>query len=52
MANWDRMISTWYETVGYDPETGRPWPGTLEQLGLGDLVPEVWPDMAKETPHA
>jgi aldehyde:ferredoxin oxidoreductase len=52
MANWDRMISTWYETVGYDPETGRPWPDTLEQLGLGYLIPEVWPDLAQETTHA
>jgi aldehyde:ferredoxin oxidoreductase len=52
MANWDRMISTWYETVGYDPETGKPWPDTLEQLGLGYLIPEVWPDLAKESTHA
>jgi aldehyde:ferredoxin oxidoreductase len=43
MAHWDRMLDRWYATVGYDRTTGRPLPQTLQALGLGHLVPAVWP---------
>ena len=49
MSNWDTMIRTWYETVGYDPETGKPWPDTLRELGLEALIPEIWE--VEETPN-
>jgi aldehyde:ferredoxin oxidoreductase len=41
--HWDHMLDVWYEGMGYDRKTGRPTPETLEALGLGRLVPEVWP---------
>jgi aldehyde:ferredoxin oxidoreductase len=42
LANWDRLVGTWYETVGYDRQTGRPLPATLRELGLAHLIPELW----------
>ena len=49
-ANWDRMVGVWYETVGYDRQTGRPLPATLRELGLEHLIPELWG--AEEAVHA
>jgi aldehyde:ferredoxin oxidoreductase len=40
--NWERMVRVWYDTVGYDPETGKPFPATLEELGLAELIPALW----------
>ena len=40
--NWETMVSTYYETAGWDRETGKPLPETLQQLGLEHLIPEVW----------
>jgi len=40
--NWERMVRVWYDTVGYDPETGKPFPATLEALGLTELIPALW----------
>jgi aldehyde:ferredoxin oxidoreductase len=42
LANWDRLVGTWYETVGYDRQTGKPLPATLRELGLAHLIPELW----------
>ena len=42
MAQWERMLDVWYETVGYDRATGRPKPETLEKLGLDALSKELW----------
>jgi aldehyde:ferredoxin oxidoreductase len=49
MAHWERMVDTWYATVGYDRQTGKPLPATLHELGLDDLVPELWG--TEETAH-
>ena len=40
--NWDTLLNTYYETVGWDRASGRPFPETLRNLGLGHLVPEIW----------
>ncbi|MGQ4809465.1 hypothetical protein NKDENANG_02882 [Candidatus Entotheonellaceae bacterium PAL068K] len=40
--NWDRLMDTWYETVGYDRQTGKPFPATLRELGLEHLIPGLW----------
>ena len=40
--NWEHMVRVWYDTVGYDPETGKPFPATLEELGLKELIPALW----------
>ena len=34
----DFMVHTYYETMGWDPETGRPLPETLKALGLEDVI--------------
>jgi aldehyde:ferredoxin oxidoreductase len=50
LANWERMLDVWYETVGYDRQTGKPLPATLQELGLGHLIPDLWG--AKEAVNA
>jgi aldehyde:ferredoxin oxidoreductase len=42
LANWERMLDVWYETVGYDRQTGKPLPATLRDLGLEHLIPALW----------
>lgn len=40
--NWETLTSTYYETVGWDRETGKPFPETMRNLGLEYLIPEIW----------
>ncbi len=49
-ANWDRLMDVWYETVGYDRQSGKPLPATLRELGLEHLIADLWD--AEETAHA
>jgi aldehyde:ferredoxin oxidoreductase len=42
MAQWERMLDVWYETVGYDRKTGKPKKETLQALGLDWLAKELW----------
>jgi aldehyde:ferredoxin oxidoreductase len=42
LPHWDGMLETWHEAVGYDRKTGRPRPETLQALGLGHLIPDLW----------
>ena len=44
---WEKMLDTWYEEVGYDRKTGKPLPATLKDLGLDWLVAELWGQEAK-----
>jgi aldehyde:ferredoxin oxidoreductase len=37
MAHWDAIRRNYYEQMGWDKETGKPLPETLERLGLGGL---------------
>jgi len=41
MPHWDSIRRNYYQQMGWDPETGRPLPETLEQLGLGHLVKDL-----------
>jgi aldehyde:ferredoxin oxidoreductase len=41
MPHWEVMRSNYYKCMGWDPETGKPLPETLEALGLGDLVADL-----------
>lgn len=41
MAMWPEMVRNYYRLMGWDEETGKPLPETLEKLGLGDLIPEL-----------
>lgn len=38
MEKWDSMVKNYYEFMGWDPETGKPLPETLEKLGLEDVI--------------
>jgi len=40
--HWERMLDVWYEMVGYDRQTGKPLPATLQELGLEALIPALW----------
>ncbi|MGH7409436.1 MAG: aldehyde ferredoxin oxidoreductase C-terminal domain-containing protein, partial [Candidatus Methylomirabilales bacterium] len=42
MQQWERMLTIWYETVGYDRKTGKPLPETLHRLGLDWLARDLW----------
>ena len=42
MAQWERMLDVWYETVGYDRKTGKPTKEILHTLGLDWLAKELW----------
>lgn len=39
--HFEWMKRFYFELVGWEPETGRPLPHTLEALGLGDLVADL-----------
>ena len=40
--NWDTLVGTYYDTVGWDRETGNPLPETLRKYDLEHLIPEIW----------
>jgi aldehyde:ferredoxin oxidoreductase len=35
LPHWERMLSNYYELMGWDIKTGIPLPSTLESLGIG-----------------
>jgi aldehyde:ferredoxin oxidoreductase len=37
-VHWDTIRDNYYQQMGWDVETGKPLPETLEKLGLGNLV--------------
>jgi aldehyde:ferredoxin oxidoreductase len=39
--HWDMIRRNYYKEMGWDPETGKPLPGTLSKLGLGDLIKDL-----------
>jgi aldehyde:ferredoxin oxidoreductase len=41
MPHWESIRRNYYQQMGWDPETGRPLPETLEKLGLGHLVKDL-----------
>ncbi|MFC1798330.1 aldehyde ferredoxin oxidoreductase family protein [Thermodesulfobacteriota bacterium] len=48
---WTKMLSTYYENMGWDKETGKPLPETLHGLDLGHLVSDIWEDNETDSPH-
>ncbi len=38
LAKWPEMVQGYYRLMGWDEETGKPRPETLEELGLGELA--------------
>jgi len=42
MKHWDKLQRTYYESMGWDRETGKPLPETLTQYGFEDAIDEIW----------
>jgi aldehyde:ferredoxin oxidoreductase len=38
---WDSLRANYYQNMGWDPNTGKPLPETLERLGLAGLIPAL-----------
>jgi aldehyde:ferredoxin oxidoreductase len=36
------MVMEYYELVGWDKKTGKPWRDTLERVGLEDVAKDLW----------
>lgn len=43
MPHWDKMLRNYYEKMGWDVATGVPLPETLRNLGLNEVVAQLWP---------
>ena len=41
MPQWEALRSNYYKNMGWNPETGKPLPETLEKLGLAHLVADL-----------
>jgi len=41
---WEEMRAGYYRLMGWELETGRPLPETLEALGLGTVAGDLWGD--------
>ncbi len=41
-GHWERMLDNYYRHMGWERKTGRPFPQTLEALGLGHIIPDLW----------
>jgi aldehyde:ferredoxin oxidoreductase len=39
--HWEMIRSNYYKEMGWDPETGKPLPDTLNRLGLSDLIKDL-----------
>jgi aldehyde:ferredoxin oxidoreductase len=42
MPHWDFIRRNYYQQMGWDPETGKPLPDTLERLGLENCIKDIW----------
>ena len=42
MSSLDTMLDDYYQRMGWDVKTGKPLPETLEKLGLGHVVADIW----------
>ncbi len=41
MPHWESIRSNYYQQMGWDAETGKPLPETLERLGLAHIIPDL-----------
>ena len=42
MPHWDKMISNYYNLMGWDEKTSKPLPETLRRLGIDFVIPQLW----------
>lgn len=46
--HWEHMVHSYYEKMGWDRQSGRPYPETLQRLGLERVVADIWePEVAR-----
>jgi aldehyde:ferredoxin oxidoreductase len=41
MPHWESLRSNYYQQMGWDRDTGKPLPETLERLGLAYIIPDL-----------
>jgi len=41
MEKWSWMVENYYRLMGWDPQTGKPLPETLERLGLAEIIKDL-----------
>jgi len=41
MEKWGWMVENYYRLMGWDPQTGKPLPETLERLGLAEIIKDL-----------
>jgi aldehyde:ferredoxin oxidoreductase len=41
IPHWEKMVTNYYDLMGWDPETGVPLPKTLEQLDLSHVAKDL-----------
>jgi len=41
MEKWSWMVENYYRLMGWDPQTGKPLPETLESLGLAEIIKDL-----------
>ena len=42
LPHWDKMLSNYYNLMGWDEKIGKPLPQTLTDLGLDSVIPQLW----------
>ncbi len=42
MPHWDKMVHDYYDQMGWDPESSKPLPDTLKNLGLEHVAADLW----------
>lgn len=40
--HWAQMVARWYDLVRYDPQTGKPTPELLKELGMEKVAQDLW----------
>lgn len=41
LEKWPKMLAEYYRQMGWDEQTGKPLPETLEQLGIGEVARDL-----------
>lgn len=42
IPHWEEMLRNYYRQMGWDTETGKPLPETLNKLGLQHVTKDIW----------
>ncbi|MBU2497323.1 MAG: hypothetical protein KKE57_00310 [Proteobacteria bacterium] len=42
LPEWESILDEYHKIMGWDRATGKPLPGTLKELGLESIIPDLW----------